>query len=306
MLIIFLVIIGMMTTNNNSQPSYSDNYSIAPENYESGPFETSYKSTIQPTIHLDPVGYGDDPPPSCAPGECEEIEKEEDEDVDDEDVDDEEEDEEETEEVVVSNIIDSIENEGEFDEHVKPYDPHRDTTNRIKTGGRNTIKGFRTLFDIHTPKQCCSKKSVPNPKHSCTTKNTKNVHKPYSSNTNNVILQHSKCATNHVDPAGLLCYSSTPEAVPIHLSPSSCLPPSISPSACKDPSKLVYTPEAVDPIKYNVRKHILNPPQNNPQYIQPKVNVPPIYPDGAIAIPDKYSRRHYKEQKPTPYGVYFD
>ena len=177
------------------------------------------------------------------------------------------------------------ERDGELDDHITAFDP--DTMPEfveIKTGSQNDIPGFKSLFNIHTPKTCCTKPSPKEPTVTCTTKN--NTVFPLKSSSKKLHTANYSCNSNGVDPAGVLCNSKSPKPIPIKLSPSSCLPPSVSPSACTNPLEQIYVPEPVDPIKYNVRKYILNPKQSDDVYTEATVLPPRNYKGGAQLIYD--------------------
>jgi hypothetical protein len=174
----------------------------------------------------------------------------------------------------LSDVVDRVEKDGEL--NARDFNPaDLPSTYRIPT----TVPGFNSLFDIHNDPDCCSSKSQPRSSKKCYTREVRENHLKKMGKKHKPLLQKSTCAgdDHDIDPAGILCYSKEPPAIPIEYFPNSCLPPQLSKNIlnkndCFNPSNLVYTPDPVDPIDYTVRKGILNPLDNTDTYVQAVVD----------------------------------
>ena len=246
-LICFIIVIFIMLSNNRPYPHYRHH----PREHFQQP--TSFRG-VDDLVHLNTGGA---PPPP---------QEEEEEDSDTDDVEpplppQEEED------------IELVENDGQENSVLNPAD--LPSTYRIPT----TVPGFNSLFDIHNDPDCCSSKPHPIASKKCYTKQVRENQLKKIGKKHKPLLQKSTCGGNNhpVDPAGVLCYSKEPHAIPIEYSPDSCLPPPLASriynkNDCFDQANLVYTPDPVDPIDYTVRKGILNPPGNTDSYVQAVVD----------------------------------
>ena len=267
-LICFIVVVFVMFWNNQSYPPYNppprENFSVA-----AGPLNTSRVDDLFNLEKSDhPIGYDDADSDEMAPPANNLIQT----DSDDEDSD--------LEESPVKNPaeldVKLEEDDGQVNYHVKVVNPlDLPITHRVVV----KVPGYDSLFDIHNQQDCCSTATLPLQSKYCTTKTVTGPYLQESDKKYNPSVKNNTCSgdDHSVDPAGVLCHSKEPAAIPIEYSPDSCLPSQLSKNIsnkndCFNPDNLVYTPEPVDPIDYTVRKGILNPPDDKHTYVQAVVD----------------------------------